>query len=77
MQRPCAAGVLPALLPLLRHPKKRIRKDVCWALSNIAAGTPVQVAALLEHKQPPVNQPPHDDDPAHAVPACFGADCVG
>ena len=46
------AGVLPALLPLLRHPKKRIRKDVCWALSNIAAGTPVQVATLLEHENP-------------------------
>jgi len=40
-------GIVPALCAVLRHPKKTIRKEACWALSNIAAGTLDQIVALL------------------------------
>lgn len=38
-----AANVLPALVPLLSHSKKNIRKEACWMLSNIAAGSEEQM----------------------------------
>ena len=31
-------GVLPKLLSLLSSPKKAIRKDACWTISNITEG---------------------------------------
>ena len=43
------ANVLPALFTLLDHPKKGIRKEACWALSNITAGTPSQIETVLSH----------------------------
>lgn len=42
------AGALPVLLPLLSHMKKNIRKETCWVISNIAAGTPVQLNSLFQ-----------------------------
>lgn len=33
--------------PLLSHPKKNIRKEACWMLSNIAAGSPYQLSQLV------------------------------
>lgn len=39
---------LPALLVLLAGGEKNARKEVCWMLSNVAAGSARQVAALLE-----------------------------
>ena len=42
------AGAVPALMGLLRSPKKGIRKETWWTLSNIAAGTPEQLEKLLE-----------------------------
>lgn len=40
---------LPALLVLLAGGEKSVRKEVCWLLSNVAAGSaPRHVAALLE-----------------------------
>lgn len=41
------AGGLDAALPLLTHRKKGIRKEACWMLSNVAAGTRDQLSALL------------------------------
>mmetsp|Transcript_30994 Transcript_30994/g.54385 ORF Transcript_30994/g.54385 Transcript_30994/m.54385 type:complete len:312 (+) Transcript_30994:723-1658(+) len=41
------AGILPQLLPLLQHPKKSLRKETCWLISNIAAGNRKQISALL------------------------------
>jgi importin subunit alpha-1 len=36
-------GALPHLAELLRHRKRAIRKEACWALSNITAGTQHQI----------------------------------
>ncbi|CAN0402636.1 unnamed protein product, partial [Hapterophycus canaliculatus] len=41
-------GVLPFLETLLHHSKKNIRKEACWTLSNIAAGTPAQLASMCD-----------------------------
>ena len=41
------AGVLTRLVPLLEHTKKPIRKETCWMLSNICAGTQAQIQAVL------------------------------
>ena len=40
-------GVLSAFQRLVKHEKKVVRREVCWVLSNIAAGTAYQVRALL------------------------------
>jgi hypothetical protein len=41
---PCLAN----LTPLLYTSKTNIRKEAVWALSNITAGTPAQIAAVME-----------------------------
>ena len=43
------AGVLPVLYKLMDHQKKGIRKEACWAISNITAGTPSQIETVLSH----------------------------
>lgn len=38
-------GALPCLMQLLSQPhKKSIKKEACWTLSNITAGTKVRIA---------------------------------
>lgn len=32
-------GVLDAFTQLLDHPKKAIRKEICWSISNVTAGS--------------------------------------
>jgi len=41
-------GVLPYLHELLGHKDAAIRKETCWTLSNICAGTEMQVSLLIE-----------------------------
>ena len=41
------AGALPLLRQMLFHHKKSLRKEACWSLSNVTAGTPQQVAAVI------------------------------
>ena len=41
------SGFLGACVGLLQHPKKNIRKEACWSLSNIAAGSAGQLQALM------------------------------
>lgn len=36
-------GVLDLAIKYLSHPKKSMRREMCWILSNIAAGTRKQV----------------------------------
>jgi hypothetical protein len=37
-------GALDAMLPLLQqYHKQNVRKECCWALSNVAGGTAAQV----------------------------------
>ncbi len=43
-----AAGPLPALSTLLTSPESTIRKDACRAISNIAAGSPPRIQAVIE-----------------------------
>jgi hypothetical protein len=41
------AGALRALHPLLSHAKRNIRRETCWALSNVAASTQAHITALM------------------------------
>mmetsp|Transcript_25592 Transcript_25592/g.36056 ORF Transcript_25592/g.36056 Transcript_25592/m.36056 type:complete len:570 (+) Transcript_25592:99-1808(+) len=41
------AGILSVVKELLNHGRKNIRKETCWLLSNIAAGTHDQISRLL------------------------------
>jgi HEAT repeat protein len=41
------AGILPHLKALLESPRKAIRKEACWLVSNIAAGTKEQIGMLF------------------------------
>lgn len=41
-------GALAALLTLLSHPKKGIRKETCWTISNITAGNSTQIQAIID-----------------------------
>ena len=41
-------NTLPSLLTLLLSPKKSIRKEACWAISNITAGNEEQIHAVIE-----------------------------
>jgi hypothetical protein len=42
------AGVLPSLRALLSDPKKDLKKETCWTLSNITAGTEAQIQAVID-----------------------------
>lgn len=41
------AGVLHALVPLIKTGRRNIRREACWAASNAAAGTAAQITALM------------------------------
>lgn len=41
------AGALKHLVPLLVNSKRNIRREACWAVSNVAAGTAVQINSLM------------------------------
>jgi len=42
------SGILPNMLNLLQHPKKALRKEACWLISNVAAGSKAQISMLLD-----------------------------
>lgn len=42
------AGVLPHLSKLIYHTNRDVRKEACWTLSNIAAGTVRQIQAIID-----------------------------
>jgi importin subunit alpha-1 len=42
-------GLIPCLSNLLGHFKKTVRKETCWVLSNITAGTPEQLQLCIDH----------------------------
>ena len=41
------AQALRAIVPLLTNAKRNIRREACWAVSNVAAGTPQQISAMM------------------------------
>ena len=51
-------GALPCLLNLLQTShKKSIKKEACWTISNITAGTKDQIQAVIDsHILPPLVQ---------------------
>ena len=53
-QKVVDAGVLPYLLKTMFHEKKSVRKESCWIISNIAAGTQQQIEALIMNDFLPV-----------------------
>lgn len=42
-----ACGVLPKLRSLLSHPKETVKKEACWAISNITAGNGQQLEEVI------------------------------
>ena len=46
-------NVVPHLLGLLDHPKKNIRKEACWTISNITAGTAAQIQLIISNNVVP------------------------
>ena len=42
-----AAGVLRPMAALLQHSKRGLRKEACWAISNITAGSADQIDAVV------------------------------
>lgn len=44
------AGVMTHMLRLLSHPKRTVRKEACWVVSNIAAGTERQIGTVIKTK---------------------------
>jgi importin subunit alpha-1 len=57
------AGILSHLHRLIFAEKKAIRKDACWIVSNIAAGTEQQVEALINNNfLPSLIRVVHTDD---------------
>jgi importin subunit alpha-1 len=40
-------GALRHLSKLLTHPRRNVRREAAWAVSNVAAGTAVQIEALM------------------------------
>lgn len=40
--------MIPALNNILGHPKKTVRKESCWVLSNITAGTEAQLQQCID-----------------------------
>ena len=50
-------NALPCLLALLGSPKKGIRKEACWTISNITAGNKDQIHAVIDNNiVPPLIQ---------------------
>ncbi len=41
-------GCLPLMSKLLQSNKESIKKEACWTLSNITAGTEEQVQAVID-----------------------------
>ncbi len=40
-------GFIPQLARLISHDRRNVRREACWAASNIAAGTPTQINTLV------------------------------
>lgn len=40
-------GFIPQLARLVCHDRRNVRREACWAASNIAAGTPAQINTLV------------------------------
>lgn len=49
-------GLLDYLKRTIFHEKKAMRKETCWIISNLAAGTTSQVEALIEANYLPILQ---------------------
>lgn len=41
-------GVLESFTQLLDHPKKAIRKEICWSISNVTAGSTEQIQKCID-----------------------------
>ena len=41
------AGALPFITPLLTHAKRNVRREACWTISNVAAGTKPQISQMM------------------------------
>jgi importin subunit alpha-6/7 len=57
-------GVLPLLVALLDSPKKNIRKESCWTISNVTGGTKEQIQLVIDCNDaiPKIIQILHSED---------------
>jgi importin subunit alpha-1 len=55
-QKVIEMGGLDYLKRALLHEKKSMRKETCWIISNLAAGTSTQVEALIRNDYLPTLQ---------------------
>jgi hypothetical protein len=53
-QKVLDAGCLNYLMKTMFHEKRSVRKETCWILSNIAAGTQRQIEMLIESNFLPI-----------------------
>jgi importin subunit alpha-6/7 len=49
------AGIMEVALKLLLNDKRGVRKEACWLLSNISAGTQSQIGTIFKHKKIIIN----------------------
>jgi len=41
------AGAMHAMVRLVSHPRRNVRREACWCVSNVAAGTHAQIEAVM------------------------------
>ena len=42
------AGALDEFHKMLDHPKRAVRKEICWSISNVTAGSPSQIQKCID-----------------------------
>ena len=62
-------SVLPSLITILATPHENLRKEACWAISNITAGNRVQIQVYVLYRLSECNvlDPDNEDHRQHLM----------